>query len=143
VRLHFASGLRARVVASWQAGPDPVWDAQLAGDSGVVRAEIFPAPTLEFNGDPVALPAPRGQMPLLEQLGYVPQLQALADDMAAQRTPVMSAAFGRDVLQVVLAAYTSAGHEGAVVPLPFTGARDRTPLQLWHGDEAPRRSAPG
>jgi len=134
VRLHFASGFKARVVASWQAGPDPVWDAQLAGERGVVRAEIFPGPTLELNGDPVHLPAPTGQMPLLEQLGYAPQLRALADDVAAHRTPVMSAAFGREVLQVVLAAYTSAGSEGARVPLPFTGARDRTPLQLWRGE---------
>jgi predicted dehydrogenase len=134
VRLHFASGFTARVVASWQAGPEPVWDAQLAGEQGVVRAEIFPAPTLELNGDPVHLPTPTGQMPLLEQLGYAPQLQALADDVAAGRTPVMSAAFGREVLQVVLAAYASAGSGGARVPLPFTGARDRTPLQLWRGE---------
>jgi hypothetical protein len=121
-------------VASWQAGPDPVWDAQLAGEQGVVRAEIFPSPTLELNGDPVPLPAPKGQMPLLEQLGYAAELQALVDDVAAHRTPVMSAAFGREVLQVVLAAYTSAGREGAKEPLPFTGARDRTPLQLWRGE---------
>jgi predicted dehydrogenase len=134
VRLHFASGLRARVVASWQAGPDPVWDAQLAGEDGVLRAEIFPAPTLEFNGHPVQLPAATGAMPLLEQLGYASQLQALVDDVAARRTPVMSAAFGRDVLQVVLAAYASAGSDSSRVPLPFTGARDRTPLQLWRGD---------
>ena len=87
-----------------------------------------------FNGHPVHLPAPKGTMPLLEQLGYAPQLQALVDDVAARRTPVMSAAFGREVLQVVLAAYASAGGGGAVTPLPFTGARDRTPLQLWRGD---------
>jgi hypothetical protein len=46
----------------------------------------------------------------------------------------MSAAFGREVLQVVLGAYTSAGRSGATVPMPFTGARDRTPLQLWRGE---------
>jgi myo-inositol 2-dehydrogenase/D-chiro-inositol 1-dehydrogenase len=134
VRLHFASGLRARVVASWQAGPEPVWDAQLAGELGVVRAEIFPAPTLEYNGDPVQLPMPQGSMPLLEQLGYAPELQALVDDAAAHRAPVMSAVFGREVLQVVLGAYTSAGRSGATVAMPFTGARNRTPLQLWRGE---------
>jgi hypothetical protein len=45
----------------------------------------------------------------------------------------MSASFGRDVLQVVLAAYRSAGRDSAAEALPFTGPRDRTPLQLWHG----------
>ena len=45
----------------------------------------------------------------------------------------MSAAFGREVLQVVMAGYTSAGLAGEPVPLPFTGPRDRTPLQLWRG----------
>jgi myo-inositol 2-dehydrogenase / D-chiro-inositol 1-dehydrogenase len=133
VRLHFASGFRARVVASWQGGPDPVWDAQLAGEQGVLRAEIFPTPVLEHNGDPVALPTPTGSMPLLEQLGYAAQLRALVDDATAGREPIMSAAFGREVLQVVLAAYTSAGSDGARVSLPFTGPRDRTPLQLWRG----------
>ena len=45
----------------------------------------------------------------------------------------MSAAFGREVLQVVLAGYERAGLEGNSVPLPFSGPRDRTPLELWRG----------
>jgi predicted dehydrogenase len=39
VALHFASGLVGRVIASWQAGPTPVWDAQVSNDRRVVRAE--------------------------------------------------------------------------------------------------------
>lgn len=130
VLLRFANGFTGRVVASWQAGPDPHWDAQLAGDHGVVRAELLPQQTLEFNGDDVALPKPRTNPPLLETLGYAPQLQALADDVANGREPAMSAAFGREVLHVVLAAYASAGAAEAVA-VPFTGPRDRTPLELW------------
>lgn len=133
VWLHFRSGFRAHVESSWQHGPEPHWDAQLAGSSGVVRAELMPELQLEFNGDPVALPDARGSDAFLEQFGYVAQLRALVDDAAARRDPLMSAAFGREVLQVVMAAYTSAGLGGDAVPLPFEGPRDRTPLQLWRG----------
>ena len=133
VRLHFRSGFTAHVESSWQHGPEPHWDAQLAGSSGVVRAELMPELQLEFNGDPVALPGARGGDAFLEQFGYVAQLRALADDAAAGRDPLMSAAFGREVLQVVMAAYTSAGLGGEEVPLPFEGPRNRTPLQLWRG----------
>jgi hypothetical protein len=42
----------------------------------------------------------------------------------------MDAAFGRSVLDIVCAAYTSA-HHGAVEPVPYRGRRDRTPLELW------------
>ncbi len=60
--------------------------------------------------------------------------------MAARRAndsrpmqPLMTAAFGREVLQVVTAAYVSAGMGAAEVPLPLTGRRDLTPLQWWRG----------
>ncbi len=131
VTLHFASGFTAHVVSSWQGAPQPVWDAQLAGEQGVVRAELMPTLRLELNGDEVALPPTTAPLPILEQFGYVAQLRALVDDLGAQREPVMSAAFGREVLQVVMAGYTSAGRDGAAVSLPFGGPRDRTPLQCW------------
>ena len=131
VTLHFRSGFTAHVVSSWQFGPDQVWDAQLAGDQGVVRAELAPTVRLEFNGDEVALPVPTTAVPILEQYGYVAQLRALVDDVRARREPLMSATFGREVLQVVLAGYQSAGLGGSPVSLPFEGRRDRTPLQLW------------
>mgnify|MGYP006325580207 FL=1 len=137
VSLRYASGLVGHVTASWQAGPESVWDAQVAGVSGVVRAELLPVQLLEFNGDEVALPAAGGPIPALDQLGYNEQLRALAADTAAGREPVMSAAFGREVLQVVLAAYQSAGRRGEEVALPFTGPRDLTPLELWRQGTKP------
>jgi len=133
VTLHFASGFTARVESSWQHGPEPLWDAQLAGDAGVVRAELMPTVSLEFNGDEVALPAASTTPPALVDLGYVGQLQTLVRDSGAAIEPAMSAAFGREVLQVVMAAYASAGAGSEVVALPFTGPRDLTPLQLWRG----------
>ncbi len=136
VTLHFRTGFTAHVVSSWQAGPEPVWDAQLAGEQGVVRAELMPHVRLELNGDEVALPSTTAPVPILEQAGYVAQLQALASDVAAGREPTMSAAFGREVLQVVMAGYASAGRGGQQVSLPFEGPRDRTPLEIWRGAPA-------
>ena len=131
VRLRYRSGLIAHVESSWQAGPESQWDAQVAGATGVLRAELLPTHSLELNGDEVALPAITGQIPLLDQMGYTEQLRAFAQDLGAQREPMMSAAFGRHVLQIVAAAYQSAGRRGEEVALPFTGPRDLTPLQLW------------
>jgi hypothetical protein len=62
----------------------------------------------------------------------VAQLEELLDDFAQGREPLMGAAFGRDVLELVCAAYTSAGRDGEPIALPFDGPRDRTPLELWH-----------
>ena len=131
VWLRYRSGLIAHVESSWQAGPESQWDAQVAGITGVVRAELLPVQVLEVNGDEVALPASTGQIPMLDQLGYTAQLRAFTDDLSAQREPIMSATFGRHVLQVVAAAYQSAGQRGDEVALPFAGPRDLTPLQLW------------
>lgn len=132
VTLRFPSGFEARVVASWQGdAAQPVWDVQAAGATGVVRLELLPEVVLEHDGDPVALPPGRGDLPILEQFGYTGQLRALVEDSAAGRRPVMSAAFGRDVLQVVCAAYSSAARSGEAVGLPFAGPRNLTPLELW------------
>lgn len=130
--LTFADGLRARVVASWQAGPGAVWDAQASSATGVVRAQFFPEPVLERDGDPVAWEsAGDPARAALVDAGYVGQLAGFLADLEAGRTPVMDARFGRRVLDVVAGAAASAGCDGRAVSLPFTGPRDCTPLQLW------------
>jgi len=59
---------------------------------------------------------------------------AVAQRPGTDRTgSAMDAAFGRKVLDIVCAAYASAGRGGAPEAVPFTGPRDRTPLQLWRG----------
>ncbi len=133
VRLGFGSGLEARVVASWQHGPVPQWDVQLASATGVLRAELLPEDALERDGEAVALPAARAGVPEIERLGYVAQLRASLEARVTVTEPTMSARFGRLVLEVTCAAYRSAGHGGEPEPLPFRGARDRTPLELWRG----------
>lgn len=128
----FDTGLVARIVTSWRETGTPTWDAQVSAPDGVVRLELLPEVRLERNGVEVTLPAtPAGVVPQLEQLGYLPQLEAFAVDLVHRRAPELGAAFGRDVLDLVCAAYASAGAGGAWVELPFDGPRDRTPLALW------------
>ena len=130
----FDSGLRAHLTTSWrQPRDDSLWDLQAASGTGVLRVELAPNFALEVDGEPVALPAERDDLPspLLERMGYTGQLEAFTDAFAAGRDPAMSAAFGREVLDLVCAAYTSAGRAGAPEALPFQGDRTRTPLQLW------------
>ncbi len=133
VSLTFRSGLLARVISSWNAGPDPVWDAQISSPTGVLRIDFWPEPTLEHNGESVQLPTITVPLPFIEQLGYFGQLKAFSADIAHDRTPFMDVAFGRLILDIVCAAYQSARYDGAPESVPFTGPRDKTPLQLWHG----------
>ncbi len=131
VQLGFDNGLVARVVASWRDA-SPVWDVQAASATGAVRAELIPSISVERDGEPVALPPREGVIPELESFGYVRQLEVAAD-VAAGGSTFMDVAFGRLVLDIVCAAYRSAGRDGAREPVPFTGPRDRTPLELWRG----------
>ena len=161
VALTFRNGLVGHVISSWNHGPGQTWDAELSGPTGVLRIDFWPQPTLEYNGEPVTLPAPltaplpaplpaplteplpapltapppQSASPLafIQQLGYVGQLCAFAADIAAGTTPFMDVAFGRLILDIVCAAYQSAGHDGTPEPVPFVGDRTKTPLQLWHG----------
>lgn len=134
VAITFDTGLIARIVASWR-GEDAVWDMQAASAAGVVRAELLPTPSLERDGEPIALPPLRAGLaaPQLEQYGYIGQLDAFMADFAAGRAPRSDVRFGRTVLEIVCAAYASAAAGGAAQAIPFTGPRDRTPLQLWRG----------
>jgi predicted dehydrogenase len=126
-------GFEATVVSSWRGGKVPEWSAQAASKTGVMRAELLPTLLLEHNGEDVPIAPVTASVPQLEQYGYVSQLEAFLVAFAGHNHPLMDAAFGREVLDVVCAAYASAGEGGAAVSVPFGGARDRTPLQLWRG----------
>ena len=134
----FRSGLTARIEVSWRSA-DTVWDLQASSATGVVRAELMPAPALEHNGDPVAVAPPsgvdrstavEGLDPHIRDLGYVAQMRALTAMATGVPSP-LNAAFGRRVLDVICAAYVSAREGAAPEPLPFTGPRDRSPHELW------------
>lgn len=131
VVVRFASGLQARIEVSWRHH-DVVWDLQASSETGVVRAELLPTVGLEHDGEPVAVvAAPVGVEPMVHDLGYVAQMQALAAATRG-RPSAIDASFGRRVLDVLCAAYASAA-SGGPEALPFAGRRDRTPLELWRG----------
>jgi predicted dehydrogenase len=130
VFITFASGMRARIETNW-TNPHAVWDIQVSSDSGVVRTELMPQPSIEHNGEPVALAPLSGAVDAhIEQLGYVDQMLTLRDVVGGAPSPI-DARFGRRVLDVLSAAYSAANTPGSSVPLPFAGPRNRTPHQLW------------
>lgn len=135
VQIAFDTGLVGHVTASWRHPDAALWDAQAATDDAVVRIELLPEVRVERNGVAVPLPdVPAGVAPQLEELGYLPQLEDFAVDLAAHRTPRLGAALGREVLDLTCAAYWSAHRGSAWVELPFAGSRDRSPISLWrHG----------
>jgi myo-inositol 2-dehydrogenase / D-chiro-inositol 1-dehydrogenase len=131
VLVRFDTGLVATITISWRSD-EPQWDAQASSPEGVVRLELIPELRLERNGAEVALPGiPEGVPRQLEELGYLPQVEDFALDLRDGRPPALGAAFGRSILDLTCAAYASAGAGGDWVELPFTGSRDRTPLELW------------
>lgn len=133
VSLTFASGLVGHVVSSWKHQPgQQQWDLQVSSETGVVRIDFWPEPTLERNGESVRLPSPRTAVPFLEHLGYLNQLRAFAHDSSTGSRPLMDAEFGRLILDIMCCAYQSAGRDGASESVPFSGDRTKTPLQLWH-----------
>lgn len=135
VRLHFASGLAATIVVGWQPDRAPDWDLQASSATGVLRAELYPSPTLERNGDEVATTGSTtggsgGTVSLVDDYGYASQLTRYWATVRTGRPVPATSALGRQVLEVVAAAHWSAGHDAELVPLPFTGPHDRTPQQL-------------
>jgi hypothetical protein len=51
----------------------------------------MPTPSLERNGEPIRLPPPTADIPVIETGGYLGQLLALANDVAHDEVPLMNA----------------------------------------------------
>jgi hypothetical protein len=81
---------------------------------------------VEVNGEPVAAEGGAADDALV-RFGYVDQLLDVAGGQTLDQA--------RTVLEVICAAYASAGAGNGEVPLPFTGDRTLTPMELW---KAPR-----
>lgn len=134
IEVTFDARLTAAATISWRGGDHPIWDLQLASESGVLLLDFDSTWRLEHDGELVATPVPRstprGAVELAE-VGLVAQLDAFWTGCRAGRRPVMNMAFGRAVLDLTAACARSAGLGGRTVTLPFDGPRDRTPLELW------------
>lgn len=133
VEVRFASDLIAAVDVSWN-GDDVEWSAQASSPTGVVRVEFQPEVAVEVNGEAVALPTIDSPIDgRIFDLGYHAQLEGFCSVVGRRGGRVCPAGFGRSMLEMVCAAYQSAGRDGDEVLLPFDGPRDVTPLQLWRG----------
>ena len=131
VKLRFASGLLATIVVGWQTGSSPNWDLQASSASGVLRAELYPQPSLEHNGDPVPVGGPTGRPPsLVDDYGYAAQLKRFWTNIRTGRPVPTTSLLGRQVLDVIAAAHWSAGRSATEVALPFPGPRDQAPRDL-------------
>lgn len=129
--VEFASGLSASVDVSWRES-SPDWHLQAAADSGVVHLELLPDLRLERSGEPVELPpSPEGDEGRLRNFGYVDQICEAVYAFRAERAVATStAAFGRQVLDIVCAVSASAANGGEAVPLPYDGPRDVSPIEI-------------
>lgn len=133
VGIGFEGALTASVHADWQSAGVVSREFQLAGELGVLRSETDPRPALEFNGDPVALASKRiadeQHRPLYES-GVIDMLKTIGASFDNGALPhAFTLAFGRDVLDVIMAAYRSIAVRGPV-ELPFDGDRTATPTSL-------------
>ncbi len=133
IKLRFESGLVATISARWQPDTSPDWDLQASSAAAVLRADLYPSPTLEHNGTrvPVGSPARSLSPSLVDDYGYAPQLKRFWTNIRTGRPVPATSRLGRQVLDVICAAHWSAGRNAVEVPLPFAGPRDRTPAQLF------------
>ena len=120
-QLTFASGLAAHLELGLVSHA-PIWDAQAASPTGVVRIELLPEPLVEVDGvvvDASASPphpvGERGSSPehaafaALEAVGHVAMLQGFADAVAGRGGRLCPLGFGRRVVAVLEACDRSIG----------------------------------
>ena len=132
-QIQFESGILARLTVGWQEDVDPDGDLQVSSAQAVLRVDLYPTPTLEFNGDSVRLDSePSSPGTFLNDYGYAPQLRRFWGDIRMGRPVPTTTEFGRRVLEIVAAAHWSAGSGASEVLLPFTGSRTMSPIELWH-----------
>ena len=130
VSLEFASGLRARIICSWDGPESGVWDVQASSRTAVLRADLRPTIEFEANGEPIRRAAPTASIGILEEFGYVDQMRAVKALAVDGRRTIMDVGFGRWILEIVSACYLAA-RTGESVPVPSGCDRSLTPWELW------------
>ena len=131
VDLEFESGLRGRVITSWDGPESGIWDAQASSNSAVTRLELRPHMMLEANGEDIGFLGSQWKVPLIDDFGYSDQLASLVEGLSDSRASTMDVTFGRWILEIVCAACVSAGRRGEWISVPSGCNRTLTPLQLW------------
>lgn len=143
VRLAFADGRRARLLAGWtlRGGMDST--ARLVGTEGVLDVDLLKGTGLELYSERgVAehdVPAgwSRPDYAWLWQNGYPQEMADFARAIRGGSRPVQTAAEGRDVLEIMWAAYASAA-ERRTIDLPYRPDGDaKFPAQPWLAGRTP------
>ena len=130
VRLRHSTGLVSSVVAGTGRDHEQHWDLQVAGQVGVRRIALLPQPQLEVDGDTVSLPPEIRDAPPEMRMGMTAMWTSLAESRGATQPPVVGAQFGREILQLLVAAGASIG-DAQEIAVPWSGARDRSLSEFW------------
>ena len=119
VALGLDDGRTAQADLAWTDAPHHT-ELEAAGDDGVVALRLGPAPSLEIDGSPVALP----DQPTIVALGFVEQMRRFAAVAAGHSPawPPLSVADG--VMAISEAAAESAARDGALIACPTHAERD-------------------
>lgn len=130
ISLELVDGRTAVADLAWT---DPPIEAEVeaAGERGVVTLRLWPQPTLELDGTPVALPVE----PPIVALGFVEQIRRFASIVANQGTPWPPVAVGEGVMAIAEAAAESARRSGALVQCPPRAERDPATVLLDAAEE--------
>jgi myo-inositol 2-dehydrogenase/D-chiro-inositol 1-dehydrogenase len=128
VRLELASGATLVSESSWAVQSGMQSTLEVHGSDGTLSLDLIGETGLHIAKRDGAVSRPSVD-PLLEH-GYVGELAHFV--AAAGGAPVEeSGEDGRAVLEILLAAYASAGEGGREVPLPFRPTGVTRPIDLW------------
>lgn len=129
VEIDFDTDVTASIEVRW-GGNAAIWDVQAAGADGSLRLELLPNLELTRDGRSLHIDQRHDVVDSrIEEFGYVDQLLDLLGDTDVGQ----DVGEARHVLEVICAAYASAGAGGSTVQLPFAGQRDAAPMELWRG----------
>ncbi|MBI4558873.1 MAG: Gfo/Idh/MocA family oxidoreductase [Candidatus Hydrogenedentes bacterium] len=137
--IEFEDNRVALIEESWarQGGMDD--RAEVYGDRGVIYADVLHGSGLEVYSEPgygyaveKAATTKGWTFPAYEEIwnyGFPQELQHFVDCIRNDTPPAVTGADGRAVLEIIFAAYASAG-AGTKVSLPFT-TEAKKPMDLW------------
>lgn len=138
VELSFQHGLTGRVEVSWREASMRS-GASVEGSEGTLEMGLAPSSYLRLRAGGSTEDLPGAELPrrtvagFAGKFGYVQQLQSFLEAFRSGAAPQPGVEEGRAVLEIIAAAYASAGRGGDAVELPFAGNRKATPYELWRG----------
>lgn len=146
--LEFDNGATALIEESW-AKPGGMDDrAEIYGDNGLAYADLLRGNsilTYSATGYDYAVEKAGSSVGWSHTIyeegwnyGFPQEMAHFLECVRGDATPLVTGEDGRAVLEIILAAYASAG-QGRKVPLPFDpGHEVKLPIQLWKPEIKPR-----